>query len=146
MHRGSAVRRWGTLEKQDIEPPERLERDGKLRRCDAVGKCGKGDAAYQLYVGRFRDGSCYAVGGFQNWRIGDEWVRWTPEGQDTKLSEVERQEVKAATENARRQRLEDRGKGSFVQSRASEGDGGCTRGRRHIGYAGIRVGARGQTN
>jgi predicted DNA-binding transcriptional regulator AlpA len=38
------------LEARDIIPPRHLLGDGKLHRCDAVGRNGKGDAAYILFL------------------------------------------------------------------------------------------------
>ena len=58
------------LAHRDIVPPDELIADGKLHRCDAVGRGGKGDAAYVLHL----DG--VSAGGFQNWRDGIGWQDW----------------------------------------------------------------------
>ena len=58
--------------------------DGRIHRCDAEGRGGKGDAAYLLHL----DG--IPAGGFQNWRDGAGWDTWhtdigrtlTPDEQD----------------------------------------------------------------
>jgi len=55
---------------RDILPPPNLVADGKLHRCDAVGKNGRGDAAYLLHL----DG--IPAGGFENWRDGRGWQNW----------------------------------------------------------------------
>ena len=38
------------LAARDIVPPESIIADGSIHRCDAVGKNGKGDAAYLLHL------------------------------------------------------------------------------------------------
>ena len=52
-----------------IVPPEHLEADGRIHRCDVEGKRGKKDAAYLLHL----DG--VPAGGFQDWH-GGEWCDW----------------------------------------------------------------------
>ena len=49
---------------RDIVPPDDLIADGRLHRCDAVGKNGKSDASYLLHLGG------YPAGGFENHRDG----------------------------------------------------------------------------
>jgi putative DNA primase/helicase len=58
------------LADRDIVPPHRLIADGKLHRCDAAGRGGKGDAAYVLHL----DG--IPAGGIENWRDGLGWQAW----------------------------------------------------------------------
>jgi putative DNA primase/helicase len=58
------------LAARDIVPPERIIADGGIHRCDAVGKNGKGDAAYLLHL----DG--VPAGGLENWRDGKGWESW----------------------------------------------------------------------
>ena len=50
------------LAARDIVPPAQIIADGSIHRCDAVGKNGKGDAAYLLHL----DG--IPAGGLENWR------------------------------------------------------------------------------
>ena len=58
------------LAARDIVPPESIIADGCIHRCDAVGKNGKGDAAYLLHL----DG--IPAGGMENWRDGKGWESW----------------------------------------------------------------------
>src|SRR5262245_29250776 len=58
------------LSRRGIIVPDESIADGRIHRCDAEGKNGKGDAAYLLYL----DG--IAAGGFQNWRDGLGWEDW----------------------------------------------------------------------
>ena len=59
------------LRERGIIPPRHIIGDGKLHRCDAEGRGGKGDAAYLLHL----DG--IPAGGFQNWRDAEGWESWT---------------------------------------------------------------------
>lgn len=58
------------LRSRGIVPPAELRADGRMHRCDAEGKNGKGDAAYLLHL----DG--VPAGGFQNHRDGLGWFNW----------------------------------------------------------------------
>ncbi len=58
------------LTERDIIPPHRLIADGKLHRCDAVGRGGKNDAAYILHLDDL------PAGGLENWRDGLGWQSW----------------------------------------------------------------------
>jgi putative DNA primase/helicase len=58
------------LQRRNIIPPTPIIGDGKLRRCDAEGRNGKGDAAYLLHL----DG--IPAGGFENHRDGLGWETW----------------------------------------------------------------------
>ncbi len=58
------------LRSRGIVPPAELRADGRIHRCDAEGKNGKGDAAYLLHL----DG--VPAGGFQNHRDGLGWFNW----------------------------------------------------------------------
>ena len=87
------------LERRGIVTPARLIADGKLHRCDAVGRGGKGDAAYVLHL----DG--VSAGGFQNWRDGIGWQDWRADiGRSLSPAEEEehrrRIEIAAAERNA----------------------------------------------
>jgi putative DNA primase/helicase len=53
-----------------IIPPPRALADGRIHRCDAAGKHGKGDAAYLLHL------EPVPAGGFENWRDGKGWETW----------------------------------------------------------------------
>lgn len=77
-----AMRAWG------IVPPDGIIADGEFHRCDAEGRNGKGDASYLLHA------DDYPVGGFQNWRDGQGWQVWKPDGA-------------APPNQAQRQRLDD---------------------------------------
>lgn len=58
------------LAARDIIPPVEVIADGRIRRCDAAGKHGKGDAAYLLHLNPL------PAGGFENWRDGKGWETW----------------------------------------------------------------------
>jgi predicted P-loop ATPase/phage/plasmid primase-like uncharacterized protein len=88
---GAALRMRG------INPPSHIIADGKLHRCDAEGKGGKGDASYIL----FNDG--IPAGGFRNWRDGKGWQNWRAEIA-RELSVAERNKLKRRAEEARHQR------------------------------------------
>jgi phage/plasmid primase-like uncharacterized protein len=83
------------LDRADIVAPRRLltgkPTSGKLHRCNAKGKGGKGDAAYLLYIGTTRDGQRYGLGGFQNWRTSSEWTSW--ESDTRELDKAERDAI-----------------------------------------------------
>jgi putative DNA primase/helicase len=53
-----------------IIAPAEIIADGRIHRCDAEGKNGKGDASYILHL----DG--IPAGGFENWRDGKGWENW----------------------------------------------------------------------
>ncbi len=55
---------------RQIIPPVEIITDGKIHRCDAEGKNGRGDAAYLLHL----DG--VAAGGLENHRDGRGWENW----------------------------------------------------------------------
>jgi putative DNA primase/helicase len=74
--------------------------DGKLRRCDAIGRGGKGDGAYVLHL----DG--LPAGGFQNWRDGLGWENWHVDvGRE--LTAAERDEFRRKIEAVRTEREAD---------------------------------------
>ncbi len=54
----------------DIVPPAQIIVDGCIHRCDAVGKNGRGDAAYPPHL----DG--IPAGGLENLRDGKGWESW----------------------------------------------------------------------
>jgi len=58
------------LQGRDILPPREILADGRMHRCDAEGKNGRGDAVYVLHL----DG--IPAGGFRNWRDGLGWENW----------------------------------------------------------------------
>ena len=58
------------LRARDIVPPEPIVADGRLHRCHAAGRGGRGDAAYLLHL----DG--IPAGGLENWRDGLGWQTW----------------------------------------------------------------------
>jgi uncharacterized protein (DUF927 family)/phage/plasmid primase-like uncharacterized protein len=82
---------------RNIVPPGDIVADGRIHRCDAEGRGGKGDASYLLHL----DG--IPAGGFENWRDGFGWETWRAEI-DRTLSPVEEAAHRAKLENARRER------------------------------------------
>lgn len=58
------------MAQRQIVPPQEIIADGKIHRCHAEGKGGRGDAAYLLH----EDG--IAAGGFENHRDGQGWQNW----------------------------------------------------------------------
>jgi uncharacterized protein (DUF927 family)/phage/plasmid primase-like uncharacterized protein len=86
--------------------------DGRLHRCDAEGRGGKGDAAYLLHL----DG--VPAGGFENWRDGFGWENWRADI-DRKLSPAEEAAHRAKVENSRREReLEEAKRKTTARKRA----------------------------
>jgi len=59
------------LTQRGILPKGDIVADGRIQRCDAEGRGGRGDAAYMLHL----NGGIPA-GGFQNWRDGAGWETW----------------------------------------------------------------------
>src|SRR3954451_22625721 len=89
------------LVRRDIVPPAHLIADGKLHRCDAVGRGGKGDAAYVLHL------DSVPAGGFQNWRDGIGWEDWRA-GIGRSLSPAEQEECRRRAEAAAAEREADK--------------------------------------
>jgi uncharacterized protein (DUF927 family)/phage/plasmid primase-like uncharacterized protein len=86
--------------------------DGRIHRCDADGRGGKGDAAYLLHL----DG--IPAGGFENWRDGFGWENWRADI-DRTLSPAEDAAHRAKLENSRREReLEETKRKSTARKRA----------------------------
>jgi uncharacterized protein (DUF927 family)/phage/plasmid primase-like uncharacterized protein len=77
--------------------------DGRIHRCDAEGRGGKGDAAYLLHL----DG--IPAGGFENWRDGFGWQNWRAEPART-LSPAEEAAHRANLKKAQRERELEEGK------------------------------------
>lgn len=94
-----------------ISPPGGVVADGKLHRCDAEGKNGRGDAAYVLYP------DSPPAGGFENWRDGRGWQNWRPKGNGRSLTVAEEREQHARLEAARKARDADR---VLAQGKAAE--------------------------
>ena len=89
---------------RSIIPPDPIVADGRLRRCNAAGARGRGDAAYVLHL----DGT--PAGGFENWRDGLGWETWRHDS-GLVATPAERQRLsrlsiaaKAARDEAARQR------------------------------------------
>lgn len=80
-----------------ILAPVDIRADGKLHRCDAEGKGGKGDAAYLLHL----DG--IPAGGFGNHRDGLGWENWRADIGRT-MTPAEQTEHRNRIEAARKQR------------------------------------------
>ncbi len=86
------------LARRGIVPRDgRIIADGRIHRCDAEGRGGKGDAAYLLHL----DG--IPAGGFENWRDGFGWENWRAD-LDRTLSPAEEAAHRFKLENARRER------------------------------------------
>ena len=85
------------MRERSIIPPAELMADGRIHRCDAEGKNGKGDAAYLLHL----DG--VAAGGFENHRDGLGWSNWNATI-DRKLTAGERAARRAKAASIRRER------------------------------------------
>lgn len=86
--------------------------DGRIHRCDADGRGGKGDAAYLLHL----DG--IPAGGFENWRDGFGWENWRADI-DRMLSPAEEAVQRAKLENSRREReLEEAKRKASARKRA----------------------------
>jgi putative DNA primase/helicase len=79
---------------RDIVPPDPIVADGRLHRCNAVGRRGRGDAAYLLHL----DG--IPAGGLENWRDGRGWESWRCDIGHT-LSRGEREWQAKRAEDAR---------------------------------------------
>src|SRR6185437_7691815 len=58
--------------------PETIKADGKIHRCDAEGRKGKGGVAYKLYM------KGIPAGGFNNWHDGKGWENWRADVEDTR--------------------------------------------------------------
>jgi putative DNA primase/helicase len=76
------------MAERQIIPPANLIADGRIHRCDAEGKNGRGDAAYLLHL----DG--IPAGGMENHRDGRGWEAWRADI-DRKLSPAEDKAVRA---------------------------------------------------
>ena len=86
--------------------------DGRIHRCDAEGRGGKGDAAYLLHL----DG--VPAGGFENWRDGFGWENWRADI-DRGLSPAEEATHRVKLENSRREReLEEAKRKTTARKRA----------------------------
>jgi len=86
--------------------------DGRIHRCDAEGRGGKGDAAYLVHL------DSIPAGGFQNWRDGFGWETWRADI-DRTLSPAEEAAHRAKLENARREfELEDASRKATARRRA----------------------------
>jgi putative DNA primase/helicase len=94
----------GVLDREGIVLHGRLIANGRLQRCAIAGKAKSSkDGAYKLSVYRLADGSCAAWGGYQNWRLSDQWLLWEPDGQEASLTRAERAAVKAKRDELQRQ-------------------------------------------
>jgi len=86
------------LQRRNIIPPLEIISDGKLRRCDAEGCNGKGDAAYLLHLNGI------PAGGFENHRDGLGWENWRADlGRRLSFAEVEAHRTKVAAMQAERE-------------------------------------------
>jgi putative DNA primase/helicase len=88
------------LRAHGLIPPDRIQADGQLHRCDVDARNGKGDGAYVLHL------SEVPAGGFQNWHDGSGWQDWCPIERG-RLSADQRANFRAQAEGAREQRKAD---------------------------------------
>jgi putative DNA primase/helicase len=88
------------LRARDIVPPEPIVADGRLHRCRAAGRHGRGDAAYLLHL----DG--IPAGGLENWRDGIGWQTWRCE-LSRALTDAERHALHERIQAARAERDRD---------------------------------------
>jgi len=79
----------------------KLVADGRLHRCDAEGRGGRGDGAYFLHL----DG--IPNGGFMDWRDGRGWDQWKADF-PALMSPTERAALKAASAAKSRERKAER--------------------------------------
>ena len=97
-----------------ILPSADLLADGKIHRCDAEGKGGKGDASYLLHP----DG--IPAGGFQNWRDGIGWQDWRANiGRTMTPAEKAAQDARIAQAQAAR-KAEEAKRNAEAQAKAAE--------------------------
>ena len=95
-----------------IVPKGDVIADGRIHRCDAEGRGGKGDAAYLLHL----DG--LPAGGFENWRDGFGWENWRADI-DRTLSPAEEAAHRVKLETSRREReLEEAKRKTTARKRA----------------------------
>ena len=110
------------LAHRDIVTPAQLIADGKLHRCDAVGRGGKGDAAYVLHL----DG--VSAGGFQNWRDGIGWQDWRADiGRSLSPAEEEEHRRRAEAAAAEREADQARRQAEAAAARAHNLGTSCPR-------------------
>ena len=88
------------LADRQILPPQEILTDGRIHRCDADGKNGRGDAAYLLHL----DG--VPAGGFENHRDGRGWQNWRADV-GRRLSPAEERDLQARVNAQRKQREQD---------------------------------------
>jgi phage/plasmid primase-like uncharacterized protein len=88
------------MRQRGVIPPHQLLADGKIHRCDVVGKHGKADGAYLLF-----DSGKVPAGGFQNWKDGLGWENWHFDI-GRQLSPSEQREIEFKRNAAARERME----------------------------------------
>ena len=111
------------LVRRNIIPPAEIIGDGKLRRCDAEGHNGKGDAAYLLHL----DG--IPAGILENHRDGLGWEKWRADlGRPLAFAELEAHRAKVAVMQVERaadelrRRAEARDRAAAIWDAASPAD------------------------
>jgi putative DNA primase/helicase len=95
---------------REIIPPAEIIADGRIHRCDAEGKNGRGDAAYLLHL----DG--IPAGGLENHRDGRGWENWRADV-GRRLTPAEERAVKARV-NAQRAEREQEEAGRLVETKS----------------------------
>jgi phage/plasmid primase-like uncharacterized protein len=102
------------LKDRGIITPGELITDGRLHRCDAIGRGGKGDAAYILHLDEL------PAGGFENHRDGIGWENWRPDI-GRLLTPIEQEEGQRRVEAARTEREADNARRKAAAAARAEG-------------------------
>src|ERR1700680_4864729 len=95
---------------REIIPPAEFIADGRIHRCDAEGKNGRGDAAYLLHL----DG--IPAGGLENHRDGRGWENWRADV-GRRLTPAEERAVKVRVNAQRAERERDEA-GRLVETKS----------------------------
>ena len=89
------------MRKRGLIPPRDIQADGKIHRCDVIGKRGRDDGSYLL----FPTGKVPA-GGFQNFKDGLGWENWRYDLGRQTLTAAEEYDLKKKRATAERERAE----------------------------------------
>jgi phage/plasmid primase-like uncharacterized protein len=100
------------MEDRGIAPPANIIADGKMHRCDAVGREGQRGAAYKLHMNGF------PAGGFENHHDGRGWENWKADIEDTRTPEEKARAAQEYEENRRRRAAEARESQASAKDRA----------------------------
>jgi putative DNA primase/helicase len=89
------------MRKRGLIPPRDIQADGKIHRCDVIGKRGKNDGSYLL----FPTGKVPA-GGFQNFKDGLGWENWRYDLGRQTLTAAEEYDLQKKRASAEQERAE----------------------------------------